>query len=169
VDFLWLRLTARWDLLPAGLHRQVEARQSSPILFEVDRSLTGQAPVFTLTGRLRALASFAARRNTVFQGLASDGAKLALWKLWRAGYRIVHVVDDEVLIEVPAGGDLRAQTEDVRRLMIEGMSEVVREVRVDVEYAACNRWYTKAKPVITTDGRLELWRPADSPGCRPRN
>ena len=40
---------------------------------------------FPVTGRLRANATYCARHNTVFQGLAADGAKLALWKLWRCG------------------------------------------------------------------------------------
>jgi hypothetical protein len=160
VDFLWTRLDDRLDLLPAGLHGQVRGREPSPTLFEAVRALAGRAPVFTLTGRLRAQASFAARRNTVFQGLASDGAKLALWKLWRAGYRIVNFVHDEVLIEIPAGEDLRAKAEHIRRLMIAGMAEVVPDVHVGVEIAACERWYKKAKPIDTPDGGLGLWRPA---------
>jgi hypothetical protein len=69
-------------------------------------SLVDREPVFTLTGRLRANASYCARHNTVFQGLAADGAKLALWLLWRAGYRIVNFIHDEVLIEIPVDSRL---------------------------------------------------------------
>ena len=72
----------------------------------------GSAPVFTLTGRLRAKASFCARHNTVFQGLAADGAKLGLWNLWRAGFRIVNFIHDEVLVEVPAKSNLAHQAGD---------------------------------------------------------
>jgi hypothetical protein len=50
--------------------------------------------VFALTGRLRAAATYSARHNTVFQELAADGSKLALWLLWRAGYRIVNFIHD---------------------------------------------------------------------------
>src|SRR5690349_1939663 len=45
----------------------------------------GAGSLFTLTGRLRANATYTARRNRPFQRLAADGAKLALWRFWRAG------------------------------------------------------------------------------------
>jgi DNA polymerase I-like protein with 3'-5' exonuclease and polymerase domains len=123
-------------------------------------NLVGRAPCFTLTGRLRAAASYAARHNTVFQGLAADGAKLGLWKLWRAGYRVVNFVHDEVLVEVPTDSNLLAHAGRIRQLMIEGMREVVPDIRVDVEYAACDRWYKNAKPVFDGAGtELRLWQP----------
>ena len=57
--------------------------------------------VTTLTGRVRARVDFGESRNTPFQGLAADGAKTALWELWKAGYKIVAFVHDEIVIEVP--------------------------------------------------------------------
>jgi hypothetical protein len=162
VDYFWARVEAGLDALPTNLHGQVRGRNPSSGLQRAVFGLAGRAPVFTLTGRLRAGASFAARRNTVFQGLAADGAKIALWRLWRAGYRVVNFVHDEVLVEVPAGDDLREHAQRVRQLMVEGMKEVVPDVRVDVEYAACDRWYKRAKPVTGADGwSLELWRPRE--------
>src|SRR5205823_4356105 len=115
--------------------------------------------VFTLTGRLRGRASYTARHNTMFQGLAADGAKLGLWRLWRAGYRIVNFIHDEVLIEVPAGADLGHHAEEIRRLMLEGMQEVVPDVQIDVEYAATERWYKSAKAVRDEHDTLLVWRP----------
>jgi hypothetical protein len=44
-----------------------------------------QTGVATLTGRIRGRNSFTQARNTPFQGLAADGAKLALWGLMRNG------------------------------------------------------------------------------------
>ena len=45
--------------------------------------------------------------------------------------------------------------------MIEGMRAVVPDVSVNVEYAACDRWYKKAKPDFSPDGNaLQLWQPA---------
>jgi hypothetical protein len=82
IDFFWSSLEARKDLLPAAQQSAVSQRQPSPRLFREVRNLVGRAPVFTQTGRLRARASYSARRNNVFQGLAADGAKLALWLLW---------------------------------------------------------------------------------------
>ena len=37
--------------------------------------------VFTLTGRKRGNTSYCAEKNTPFQGLAADGAKIALYNL----------------------------------------------------------------------------------------
>jgi hypothetical protein len=115
--------------------------------------------VFTLTGRLRAAASYPARHNNVFQGLASDGAKLALWKLWRAGYRIVNFVHDEFLIEVPDGPELEEHDREITRLMVAGMTEVVPDVVVKVESVAARAWSKEAVRQVDGAGRLVAWSP----------
>ena len=117
--------------------------------------------MLTLTGRLRSNVCYCQRHNTPFQGLAADGAKLALWLLWRAGYRIVNFVHDEILIEVPAESNLKEHAETIRELMISGMKWVVPDVRIDVEYAASTRWYKAAEAVYDDDGNLVPWEPAD--------
>ena len=93
--------------------------------------------VFTLTGRLRATRTYSARHNNIFQGLAADGAKLALWKVV-AGRATGSSTSSTTSssIEVPAGSDLRWHAAEIRRLMIEGMAEVVPDVRVEVECVA---------------------------------
>jgi DNA polymerase I-like protein with 3'-5' exonuclease and polymerase domains len=159
MDFFWHRVGERLDLLPANLHAAVRDRQPSPRLRRAVGALVGRAAVFTFTGRLRANASYSARHNTVFQGLAADGAKLALWRLWRAGYRIANFIHDQVLVEVPRDSDLTRHAKRVRRLMIQGMRDVVPDVRVDVSYAATERWYKGAEPVFGPGGRLQLWHP----------
>lgn len=113
----------------------------------------------TFTGRLRAKASYCAQHNTLFQGLAADGAKLALWQLWRAGYRLMNFVHDEVLVEVPSASDLSHHAETIRRIMIDAMHEVVPDVRIDVEFAAMERWQKRAKAVHDCEGRLVPWTP----------
>lgn len=47
---------------------------------------------FTVTGRTKRGCTFCAACNYAFQGLASDGAKLALWFLYRAGFPMVNFV-----------------------------------------------------------------------------
>lgn len=160
VDYFWARVEQQIDLLPEKFHQAVRNRQPSLPLQRAMLALVGRSGVFTLTGRLRANATYCARRNTVFQGLASDGAKLALWLLWRAGYRIVNFVHDEVLIEVPAGSNLRWHAEHIRRLMIQGMAMVVPDVCVEVKYAATDRWYKDAEAVFDKlSKRLLVWKP----------
>ena len=59
------------------------------------------------------------------QGLAADGAIHALWDLWRAGYKIVNFIHDEIICEVPEDENLPARVAEIERLMIEGMQKVV--------------------------------------------
>jgi len=56
--------------------------------------------VITLTGRIRGSAEYTETCNTQFQGLASDGAKLALYEISKI-YPIVVFVHDEIVVEIP--------------------------------------------------------------------
>src|SRR5262249_50107758 len=56
----------------------------------------------TLAGGVRAGVSFTAGKNTPFQSLAADGAKLALWNLLYAGFEVYGFVHDEVLVQLPS-------------------------------------------------------------------
>jgi hypothetical protein len=106
----------------------------------------------------------------VFQGLAADGAKLALWGLWREGYSVRNFVHDEVLVAVPEGPDLGRHARRIRRIMIAAIREVVPDVRVDVEYAASTVRGKSVGQVFDADGRLAAWSPPcpESSGRRPR-
>lgn len=160
VDYFWAKLRAKQSCLTAALQKDICLRQPSPQLQRAVMSLVGRAGVFTLTGRLRGAATYTARHNTIFQGLAADGAKLGLWLLWRAGYRIVNFIHDQVLIEVPSNSDLDHHASEIRRLMIDGMQAVVPDVRIDVSLAASERWHKDAEAVYDNSGRLRLWQPA---------
>lgn len=160
IDYFWSSLERRADLVPLKFQGDVRKRRPSKSLQLAVLSAAGSAGVFTYSGRLRAKATYNARHNTVFQGLAADGAKLALWRLWRAGYRIVNFIHDQVLVEVPAASDLKAHAEEIRYLMIEGMKEVVPDILVDVSIAATDRWHKEAEAVWDKGGkRLLLWHP----------
>jgi hypothetical protein len=164
IDFFWTRVAAKLPAIPQEHHAAIHERRPSPQLQRGILRLVGLAPVFTLTGRLRAKASYCARHNTVFQGLAADGAKLALWKLWHAGYRVVNFIHDEFLIEVPAGSRLALHAEIIQRLMIDGMRAVVPDIRIEVAYSVSDRWYKEAKAVLDDKGRLAVWRPSKDVG-----
>lgn len=162
IDYFWSQVAQKAHRLPAKVQSAVPLRQPSISLQRAVYAYAGRASVFTLTGRLRARASYAARHNTIFQGLAADGAKLALWRLWRAGYRIVNFIHDQVLVEVPAGSALLRHAKIIQRLMIDGMQAVVPDVRVDVAYAATERWHKDAEAVFDRTGKkLLLWTPAN--------
>jgi len=165
INYFWEALETGIEYFAKEHHVAIrEQRPSLPLRMAVMRAV-GRAPVFTLTGRLRANASYCQRRNTMFQGLAADGAKLALWKVWRAGYRIVNFIHDEILVEVSKQDCLESRAEQLRELMKKGMREVVPEVKVEVEYAAMERWYKSAETVRDDNGRLIPWRPTTA-ACR---
>lgn len=99
-----------------------------------------QARAVTLTGRIRSGVSYTEERNTKFQGLAADGAKLALWKLHSLGYPIVAFVHDEIVLEVEAD---RADdiAESVVKIMTESMSSALQnDLPVKVAYEVSDRW-----------------------------
>ncbi len=161
IDYFWSAVETKVDLLPKNLRPAVLTRKPSIKLRRSVMGLVGRAGVFTFTGRLRADAPYCARHNTVFQGLAADGMKLALWLLFRAGYRIVNVIHDQVLVEVPANSDLKAHADRIRQLMITAMKLVVPDVNIDVSYAATDRWHKDAEAVFAPGGKqLLVWRPA---------
>jgi DNA polymerase I-like protein with 3'-5' exonuclease and polymerase domains len=97
--------------------------------------------VYTLTGRKRGNTSYCAEKNTPFQGLAADGAKLALYNLVRSGFKVVGFVHDEIITEVNSE-EANTMLLDQERIMIESMQEVVPDVKIGVE-SAISDFYTK--------------------------
>jgi hypothetical protein len=74
------------------------------------------------------------------------------------GSRPVLFLHDELILEVPE----QTAAEAAKRLsdvMIEGMREVVPDVRVGTEYALVRRWYKGACPAYDATGRLIPWEP----------
>ena len=98
-----------------------------------------EGSVTTLTGRIRANTTYCAEKNTPFQGLAADGAKIALYNLMDAGFTLVGFVHDEIITEVPEN-----TAEEMRRLqeeiMINSMALVVPDVKISVESTISPRY-----------------------------
>ncbi len=159
VDYFWTAVDKKKHILRTKWHTKITNREPSWQLKREVMNLAGRRGVFTLTGRLRANANYCARHNTIFQGLAADGCKLALWGIWRAGYRLVNFIHDEVLVEVPTSDNLKECAEELKALMVEGMEEVIPDIRVDVNYAAMARWFKDAEAVFGEAGELLLWTP----------
>jgi hypothetical protein len=148
-------LDAVWSGL-AELNRDAEL---APLLVSRCASEELQKRLFrsrvtTLTGRVRGRVSFTQARNTPFQGLAADGAKLALWALVREGYRVVAFIHDEVVIELPEDADHTVEARRIEAIMNQEMERVTGDVPVACEYALSRRWSKKAKAVFDETGRL---------------
>ena len=151
-------LDSVWNSLNA-LNRNPElapllaGREASDVL----RDRLFRAGVTTLTGRVRGRVGFTQARNTPFQGLAADGAKLALFELIRDGYRVVAFVHDEVVIELPEDVNHASEARRIEAFMNLSMQCVTGNVPVTCEYALCRRWSKKAKACFGDDGRLVPW------------
>jgi len=147
IAFLW-SAAARIPVatLDEKLQADIRERRPSPRLRDAVAGLCSREPVFTATGRLRANASYSACRNGIMQGLAADGAIHALWKLWRAGYRVVNFIHDEVICEVPEDERLPERVAEIERLMIAGMQVVIPGAAVRVE-TSVRRSFSKSDGV----------------------
>ena len=154
VAFLWAAAQKLADVISgnekqrARLVDQLRRRQPSRELQRAVVSHFDKTPVMSATGRIRAGAKATASRNTIFQSVAADGGLLALWKLFRAGYRVVAFIHDEIVVEIPVGSDRDAHAADIARLMIEGMHEVIPGMLVKVE-AFVSPSFSKAETVFT--------------------
>jgi hypothetical protein len=117
--------------------------------------------VATLSGRIRGGIDYCSSRNTPFQGLAADGAKLALWRLLREGSRVVLFMHDEVVIEVPdEGGFVSKEVVDRNvRIMCEEMASVLPgDIPVVCEATISTCWSKDAR-LIVRDGKVLPWSP----------
>lgn len=88
------------------------------------------------TGRIRRGVGYTDSRNTPFQGLAADGAKLTLWNLWKEGFETVAFIHDEVVVEI----NNPEQGHRINQIMISSMEEVLEGFPVDVEGKESKVW-----------------------------
>lgn len=113
------------------------------------------------TGRMRGRVRYTEACNTFFQGLAADGAKRALFRVWDEGDGHVYPVaflHDEILAEVPEAR--AAECADLlARLMVEAMAECIPDVPVTASPALMARWYKGAEAVYDASGTLIPWEP----------
>ena len=80
-------------------------------------------------------------KNTPFQSLAADGAKLALWNLLHAGFDVYGFVHDEILVDLPLeAAEPRVESSGHHGAFDGGGPE---GIPADCEWKICPRW---AKP-----------------------
>jgi len=151
IDWAWDQI----DRGPASRYKitreAVETHQGSRRL---QRLIVPGTTVSIPTGRVKSDCRYNQEKNWPFQGLASDGAKLALYELNRAGYRVVAFIHDEVLVEVPERDDYREPAQDISRIMVAAMQQVCPDVKITAGFAVMRRWDKKAEAVYDGQGRL---------------
>ena len=94
----------------------------------------------TLTGRVWSDVNYRQAHNAQLQGLAADGARLALYRLVREGYRPIIFVHDEVILEIPDDKNREAVARQIDAIMIDEMQRVINDVSIRVEGRFMERW-----------------------------
>ena len=146
-----------------------EAWTEMPLYWEHISSTLDESDQMVLpcNGLLRGGLHGPSAANFQFQGLAAQGAKLAVVELTREMYldtasplygsRLVIFAHDETIIEAPLE-KLHEAAHRQAQVMVEQMKRVIPDVRVAAEPAAMLNWYKEAKPVYV-GGKLVPWEP----------
>jgi hypothetical protein len=108
-------------------------------------------PAITATGRIRGRCGFTQVRNTQFQGLAADGAKLALFELAKRGWEIAMFLHDEIIVCVPEGSNYETLGRELVDIMITSMERVVPNVKIAASEAVPMRCWSKAAKRVYDD------------------
>lgn len=159
-----------------GRARELKAAwlERFPEMREYFRYIGDMSPMgndFSITqlrsSRVRGKVHFTSGCNTLFQGLAADGAKEALFDVaWQCyvtegsalqGCRPMMFVHDEIIVEAPRDRATHA-AQGLSEVMRWAMEKWIPDVRITVEAACMERWYKGAEPVWV-DGELMPWRP----------
>jgi DNA polymerase I-like protein with 3'-5' exonuclease and polymerase domains len=113
----------------------------------------------TIHGRVRADCGYCDSLNYEFQGVAADGAKNALYYLFKEGFKTVNFIHDEAIEEFPIDHQLQQKCKRVDELMIQAMQEYIPDVLLQVEGALMYRWDKNAEPIHDSHGDLVIWTP----------
>jgi hypothetical protein len=150
--------------------RRLRDKLTKEIYPELVRYLADVQPngaVATMTGRVRGRVGRCQALITPTQGLAADGAGLALFGLVKEGVRVVGHVHDEFLLELPDEGGYVSE-EKVRRVE-EILCREMEKVLVGGVPAACEsalslRW-GKGAGMTVRDGKAYPGEPASAGTC----
>jgi len=123
---------------------------------ELFKNLLGKSTC-TLTGRIRGKVGFTQACNTPFSGLASDGAKLAMWNLMQVGYKLVGFIHDEILIEILENSDWDREIELINKIVCSSMQELTGTIPIMCEYSLSRVWSKEAKSIYDKKGRIQIW------------
>lgn len=138
-------------------------------------STDGRFPIRQLySNRVRGGCSYTSGANTYFQGLAADGAKAAMWALYKAcylgelpdymageachltGVRMWAFVHDEFLFEGDEG-TAHLWAPQASRIMVEEMRKYTPDVAQAAPPALMRRWEKDADEVYNDNGDLIPW------------
>lgn len=118
------------------------------------------------SGRIRGNPRYTEASNMPFQGMASDGAKRALFEVAREcwavpesplfGCRPLVFVHDEIIVESPAERAHESAMR-LREIMVREMEVCTPDIPASATPAIATRWAKGAKPRYDGEGRLIPW------------
>ena len=122
--------------------------------------------VHLYSNRRRGQINYTTACNSYFQGLASDGAKEALWLMTKEilmdkdsplnGSLPIVFVHDEIIVEAPIEKAAEAAVR-LGQVMEQGFNKYVPQCPVQAEPFMMTRWYKDAEPMFDEKGRLIPW------------
>ena len=128
---------------------------------------TGEGVIEQLyVSRIRGGVTFTSGSNTLFQGLAADGAKHALYEVGKRCYvpemksvlygaRPLGFIHDEILGEVFDEEDYaHHQATEMARVMVEACNKFLPDVPVRCAPSLCKRWSKDVEPIYDRSGYL---------------
>jgi len=128
----------------------------------------GRGAVMQLfSNRIRGGCTYTAACNTFFQGLGSDAAKYALWKVCEAAYTIpesplygsrpVNFIHDEIIMECMDDARAHDVAMALESVMVSAAKEWIPDVRIAAPPLLMRRWSKEAKACYDSNGRLIPW------------
>ena len=105
-------------------------------------------------------------RNTEFQSTSGDGASDMLWECYRAGYRLVNFIHDEVISEIAITTveDIMDKIRKLDRIMVDSMSRTLSHVNIKTEASLMTRWFKEAEEKVDETGCLMVMTGFDENG-----
>lgn len=138
----------------------------APFFRYVSQQILAEGGVWQVRApRFRASDRFTACCNTLFQGMAADAAKTAVFEVFCAtldsssplyGSGLWLFVHDEILIECPLE-QVHEAGEELKRIMLDALAQWCPDVKGSAEPAAMLRWAKAADTVRDEQGRLGVW------------
>lgn len=173
VDYAWTGYHVKLDEERAAFIKQAwfQAWPEMIEFFEYVNSLKGDngySVYLPRSKRWRGGATFCAAANTLFQGVAADGAKAAAFLIAKACYiepqsplfgsRIVAFVHDEFIGETDEEKAPEA-AEELSRLMVAGAKTIMPDMSIKAEPCLMRMWSKEAETWRDDKGRLIPWAP----------
>lgn len=122
-----IEVKGNWKKMFPEMYKYLEAQGKEPY------------QIRTLTGRLQSNVRYTQSKNTPFQGLAADGAKLSLWECFKHNLDMVVFAHDEIIIESKEE-NVEEDFKMLKQCMLKGMSSVIKDVKISVEGKIMDRW-----------------------------